>query len=677
MQKRSQTGLSIIFLVICIIACITTVVAFQSIPSISSEPNMLLPLSVGLDILLITLYAMYVKHYISVSDDESQIERQAYTDAMTQVHNRAAFNLAAEQLGASASPKLTLIMADLNNLKQVNDTLGHMMGDKLICSLVNCLKQAFGSLGKIYRYGGDEFIILIEKADLEEVQAARTRFEQMILEHSMHGGLEIFVAVGLASRQNPQNATLHVMELLILADNAMYQYKAAQKAARAAYEPARHPILEQIDPTTGILSFPAFKTRLYSVLHSDTPVCPCIINFSINFFDSYSFSIGWSAGNQLLQQLTEFAMCLCEGKGFCAHAEGDSFWIYGDYPNISALTDRISQETNRLQAQMSDFVLYPSFGIYLISDRLTPVSDMCSRASNARISIKGQLDTLYHVYSPEDQQRHISNMRLASSLQRGLKSEEFLPYYQPRYSSDRSRIVGAEAVIRWLQPNQSLSHDDIMELAEKSGLILSLDWYMIRKICQFLKKQLEAGHRCLPVSVNFSRLHVYETDCVGRLCRLADEYDIPYELLDIEIARTSLDHNSLDLLPTLVSDIRKKGFSVQLNGINSYLMTLIPQHQVLVDAIIIDRTLIEVSDASNTNHTILSHAVTLCRELNTLTIVKGVETHEQLELLQRCSCEIVQGDVLSPALSGKDFAQLISRTHSGTPASVITKRAKK
>lgn len=621
--------------------------------------NYPLVLSLGIDILLLFFYSALLKSHRDIVSHASLVEHQAYTDAMTQVKNRAAFNLEVDQLDAQAYPRLTLFMVDLNNLKQVNDTLGHPAGDKLICGLVTCLEKSLGTMGTIYRYGGDEFVVIIKDCSMDQVQSIREHFDQLVLQHGQNGGCEISVAVGIASRLEKQNSTLHVSELLHLADVAMYKIKARQKTTPATMPGMRHHWTEQIDAATGILTFSAFKARVYDALASAEVDFPCIVNFDLNFFDGYNNLFGWDAGNQLLQKLTSVAMNLCGKKGFCAHGDADSFWVFADTPDLDTLTQRITNETKRFQSQLGDCLLFPSYGIYCINEFMSPVSDMCSRATSAKKTIKGRFDVLYAVYSAEDHLRRIDNMKLTSYMKKGLDSNEFTAFYQPKFSSDGKRLVGAEALARWTREGEPLSSPaEFTRLFEQSGLILALDWYILEKTCIFLRKQLDKQRHCVPVSTNFSRLHVFEEDCVERLCKLVDGYRLPHSLIEIEITETAFVQNT-DLIVQFISRLRDAGFMVALDDFGDGLSSLGLLKSVNVDIIKIDRMLLKNLATDDMVGTVLNSIISLCQKLNIRTVLEGVETQAQFELLDHSACGILQGNYFSPAISETDFETLL------------------
>lgn len=638
-----------------------TILAFYLIPErASGHLNYTLVLSLGIDVLLLFFYSALLKSHVAIASHASRFEHQAYTDAMTQVKNRAAFNLEIEHLDSQTCPRLTLFMVDLNNLKQVNDTLGHPTGDKLICDLVNCLEGAFGGLGNIYRYGGDEFVVIIKDASMEDVTRARERFDQLVLQHAQRGGCEISVAVGMSSRMDAQYDKLHVSELLHLADMAMYRLKARQKNAPATMPGMRHHWMEQIDAATGILTFTAFKARVYEALAAAENEFPCIVNFDLNFFDGYNNLFGWDAGNQLLQKLTAMAMNLCGKKGFCAHGDADSFWVFADAPDLETLTRRITDETKRFQNQLGDCLLFPSFGIYCINEFMSPVSDMCSRATSAKKTIKGHFDVLYAVYNAEEHLRRIDNMKLTSYMHKGLDSDEFTAFYQPKFSPDGKHLMGAEALVRWSRASGlSASPAEFTELFEQSGLILAMDWYMLEQTCIFLRRQLDNRKRCVPISTNFSRLHVYEEDCVDRMRRLVNSYHLPHNLIEIEFTETALVQNSKRMLH-LISQLRQEDFIVTLDDFGNGLSSLGILNTLSVDVIKVDRALLWNSTSGDLDTSVLEFVLSLCRHLNIHTVVEGVETKAQFDMLGRSECDMLQGNFLAPAMSEADFETVLA-----------------
>ena len=423
----------------------------------------------------------------------------------------------------------------------------------------------------------------------------------------------------------------------------------------------RHHWMEQIDAATGILTFSAFKARVYEALAAAENVFPCIVNFDLNFFDGYNSLFGWDAGNQLLQKLTALAMNLCGKKGFCAHGDADSFWVFADAPDLDTLTRRITDETKRFQSNLGDCLLFPSFGIYCINEHMSPVSDMCSRATSAKKTIKGHFDVLYSVYNAEDHLQRIDNMKLTSYMQKGLDSNEFVAFFQPKFSPDGKHLMGAEALVRWARASGiSASPAEFTELFEQSGLILALDWYMLEQTCIFLRRQLDNRKKCVPISTNFSRLHVYEEDCVERIRRLVNSYHLPHNLIEIEFTETALVQSSKRMLH-LIAELRKEDFIVTLDDFGNGLSSLSMLNTLSVDVIKVDRALLWNSTKGDLDPSVLNFVLSLCKHLNIHTVVEGVETKAQFDILGSSECDVLQGNFLAPAMSETDFEAVLSQ----------------
>lgn len=669
MRKRSRIILySMIPVTGIIVSCVLLVLAEMNAIPAASQMKTIVILNIIFDFILLFGFAAFLRLYILSSDHATKYEHQAYTDAMTQVKNRSAFDLVIETLGPELCPNLTLIMTDLNTLKQVNDTMGHLAGDKMICSLVHYLEQSFGSIGSIYRFGGDEFVIVIENSPIKTVQESRAHFDQLIHEHGSRGGLNISVAIGIASRQEPLNNGLPTAELLRLADLAMYQHKATQKHILNSSQPARYQSADQIDAVTGILTFSAFKTRVYEALAHNTVNYPYLVNFDLNFFDGYNTLFGWEAGNRVLQKLTILAFNLCGKNGFCGHGDADTFWVFADHQDLDTLIRKITDETRHFQDQLGDFLLFPSFGIYSINNCISPVSDMCSHAINAKRKIKGRLDTLYSVYTAEDQQIQIDSLNMTASLRHALEKGDFLPFFQPKFSHDGTQIIGAEALARWRQEDGSFNTpNEFRELYEKSGLILSLDWHILKKTCAFLRSQLDAGRKCVPISVNFSRLHVYEEKCAVKICRMVDDYALPHDLIEIELTETALVQR-IEPLAALISSIRANGFSVALDNFGRGFSSLGLLKSIVVDTVKIDSSLTAPSGSGERDHAVVSHLVSLCHKLGIRTVAEGIETETQRCLMGKYDFDMLQGTHLSHVVPAEEFERLLGGADDGQSA---------
>lgn len=620
-------------------------------------------LMLGIDALVVTFHMAIVRRATLESEEARTFRRQAYTDAMTGAHNRAAFEMRADGSARPARNPLALFMVDLNNLKAVNDSLGHETGDLLIRSLVGALREAFGDEGEIYRYGGDEFVVLMEDADEARARAAQARLAEVIAARNRRGGIAVDVAVGHAVAH--VNGGEAVRALLHRADEAMYAAKQRLKAEGAPPAMEGGDLRAQVDPLTGLMTFGAFRQRLLERLGDGGRLA--VVSFDVNRFDGYNRLFGWAAGDALLKRLGAMALALCGADGFCAHGYADSFWVLTGFDAPEALYRRIRAQAQRLNGDLGDVRLFLSFGIYVIDDPGLTVSEMCHRAVLAKRAIKGRFDQLISLYDDAGHARQTAHAGLLTYMQAGLAKEEFVPYYQPQWSPDGAKVVGAEALVRWQRPGGFvMPASEFVELFEKSGLMLSLDRYMFERVVRAQRERLDRGLPCPRVAVNLSRLHAFTPGAAERMRAVLDRLQVPPELICVELTETAF-AGELDRMSAFVDELRAQDLRVAMDDFGAGLSSLAQLSRLHVDTVKFDRTFLLESFASPFGRTLIESMLQLCRRNGIYTIVEGVERPEQQAFLRKAGCDALQGDLLSPPLPAAKYDALLLAPRAGNP----------
>lgn len=344
--------------------------------------------TLGLDFLVITVYISLL--HMSVSGHQLQtlanhLQEEVYLDKMTGLHNRTAFEARVSELHNQTESILSLFMIDLNNLKIVNDTMGHRWGDTLICALSNCLKAAFNENGEIYRYGGDEFVVICPDCDAEMAILLHAKLRNELESTRKRGQCLIDVAIGYAVRDSENHPGMPFSLLLKLADSDMYEVKRREKTSDLRYMDVQEQFwMNRIDPATGLMTFSAFRQRMQSHLYDFPQHKWAVLNFDVAGFSSYNACFGWDAGDLLLKKIADLTLMLCCKDGFCAHGEADNFWILVNYDNPENVSERLELGKNQFKQLVGDINLQLRIGIYPIDDLNLHVGEMCSRANADR-----------------------------------------------------------------------------------------------------------------------------------------------------------------------------------------------------------------------------------------------------------------------------------------------------
>lgn len=250
---------------------------------------------------------------------------------------------------------------------------------------------------------------------------------------------------------------------------------------------------------------------------------------------------------------------------------------------------------------------------------------------------------------------------LIPKIEEALKNCEFQAFYQPQYNSVTGKLVSAEALARWIKPDGTLvSPMDFIPVAEKTDLILKIDWYILNEVCTFIKKRRENKHRCVAIAVNFSRKHVTEENFRQKLCELVDGYGIPRNLIEVELTESALMRDS-EAIIKFVSDIRNEGFNVAIDDFGSGLSSLSLVKDISANVLKINRSLLSGNCENEKERIVLESIFAFAHRLKLTTIAEGVETIEQLGFLRTCDCSLIQGFLFAKPMPADEFGDACSQ----------------
>ncbi|SFG44566.1 EAL domain-containing protein [Oribacterium sp. WCC10] len=231
---------------------------------------------------------------------------------------------------------------------------------------------------------------------------------------------------------------------------------------------------------------------------------------------------------------------------------------------------------------------------------------------------------------------------IIEKIEKAIENKELKAFYQPQYDAITGRIVGAEALVRWIKDDgEVIMPDSFIPELEKTEAVNVLDWYMAEETCKTVSELRSQGVK-ISISSNFSRWHINEKCFVEKLTAIADRYQVPYKYLEVEITESALISESAKIIEW-VKEIRKAGFSVAIDDFGSGLSSLQFVKDIPADVLKIDRSLLSSNCSSEKERIVLESIFYFAKRLNMQTIAEGVETQEQLGFLRTCSCNRIQG----------------------------------
>ncbi len=244
----------------------------------------------------------------------------------------------------------------------------------------------------------------------------------------------------------------------------------------------------------------------------------------------------------------------------------------------------------------------------------------------------------------------------AEEIKAALERGELCVYYQPQYVTMTNRLKSAEALVRWIRPDGTvIMPSEFIPTAEESDLIMDIDWFVTEHVCKTLVRQNMMPQ--FPVSVNFSRRHIREANFAEKLSAMADRYDLPHPLIEIEITESAMVDEESKFSDWILS-IREAGFTVAIDDFGSGLSSLQFVKDVPADVLKLDKSLLSRNCEDEKERIVLESIFSFAHRLHMKTVAEGVETKEQLAFLRSCDCSKIQGYLLARPMPEDDYLAL-------------------
>lgn len=403
-----------------------------------------------------------------------------------------------------------------------------------------------------------------------------------------------------------------------------------------------------------------FRRNVNNLLFSSTKEIG-FIQFDIRKFKIVNDLYGENFGDQILdfikRQLTES----CGEEQYFVNLRSDVFMVVTEYEKEEELVEFIKLLDSKISSY-KDVKLQMSYGIYTVEDKRMELRQMEDRAAMARKAAKGNILTNILFYKEQFKESLYNRKFIEENMQAAISERQFLMYLQPKYSIAKNEIIGAEALVRWRHPERGMIFpNEFIPVIEENGFIKKVDYYIWEEACRFIKKCEEAGIQSCPVSVNVSRVHLRDNECVQVLSDMIDEYHITKGLLELEITETADDQQvSLKAL-----ELKEEGFTLLMDDFGSGYSSLNILLETPFDVIKLDKKFMENMMVSGKGRLILEQVVSMANKLDLGLLAEGVETKEQIELLQSIGCDQVQGYYYAKPMPEEDFYALLEKQFAG------------
>ena len=387
-----------------------------------------------------------------------------------------------------------------------------------------------------------------------------------------------------------------------------------------------------------------------------------VLFFNVKNFKAVNELFGVESGDVVLQNIFRTLTHSKLSPVITARVESDHFVCLVENKNLD-FEELTSVCDNKFVKDGKCMNLIIRCGIFYVEEKPMKISGMIDRAKLAKRYITDEYVQPYMVYDHSMQVSYIDKAKLAGELQEGIAKEQFKVYYQPVIDTKTGKIASAEALIRWIHPDKGfISPALFIPALEENGHISELDFYVLKKVWQFINDRCENNKFVVPISVNLSWMDFYDEIMMEKILKEMDRFreNGREHMARFEITETSyaaLRENRSGILESL----RIKNAKILLDDFGSGFSSFGMLQDYDFDILKIDMSFIRKIGENPKTKSIVHSIIGMAHEIGIKTVAEGVETEEQVSFLRQSGCDYIQGYYYSKPLPEEEFVEFLEK----------------
>lgn len=442
--------------------------------------------------------------------------------------------------------------------------------------------------------------------------------------------------------------------------------------------------MSEVDPLTDLPNRLWFKKALTGRLAAKpaNKKMSALMLINIDRFKGINDSLGPEHGDEVLRQFSErLVRSYRDGekqpwfskeqtgasKPTVARLDGDRFVALLPWTIGIELEGVLESTTRALTTELASpfnvagqaIYLSVSIGVSIIGSGADTVESLINNAETALRHTHRSTDSTFAIYSDHMDAKAREQLSIENGLRTAVEKEEIFVVYQPKVNVATNQIAGAEALVRWLHPDLGLvSPVNFIELAENSGMIVSIGEWVMRESCRQAKEWQEAGYADFKIAVNVSIRQMHEPDFLDVVqCALADS-GLPPGSLIVEITENMIMENAESNTVTLQA-LKNLGVKISIDDFGTGYSSLSYLQRFPLDQLKIDQSFIREIRSQKEPVPIVKAVISLAHDLGLNVVAEGVETYDQLHHIKALNCEEFQGYLCSKPIPAPDFFLLL------------------
>jgi diguanylate cyclase (GGDEF)-like protein/PAS domain S-box-containing protein len=424
--------------------------------------------------------------------------------------------------------------------------------------------------------------------------------------------------------------------------------------------------LSNTDPLTDLPNRSFFQASHSNIVRRDTQ--HALICLDMDNFKKINDSLGHQTGDVLIKQIAKRLQKMAGTKATCYRLGGDEFSILidnsTDIHHITHFAQTILDNMARpFIINKQDFVLGASLGIaFYPEDGRTP-QELLKNADTAMYFAKNAGGNKYQFFSGEMNQNAVRQLQIENLIRHGLKEDLFTVFYQPKVDIASGKLVSMEALVRYEDPEKGLvSPAQFIPLAEQTGQIIEIGEVVLRKACEDTKRWVDAGLFTGRVAVNIAARQFEIPDLDERIMNILQKSGLSALHLECEITESTLMQSPENAL-RMMQRLRERGIHLALDDFGTGYSSLAYLKRFPINTLKIDKAFIDDIATSAEDRHMAQAIITIAHNLGLKVVAEGVEHENQLSILRRYKCEMLQGYLYSKPLNAVRFERLLKENY--------------
>ncbi len=426
--------------------------------------------------------------------------------------------------------------------------------------------------------------------------------------------------------------------------------------------------LANYDRLTGLANRNLFRDRLHAAVlrarEQDRPLA--LLYIDLDRFRTINDSLGHELGDELLRKVGERLSNAAIAADTLARIGSDEFTLIVDQnvtrQGLESIGDRIIEDLRRpFRIGEHELLLGVSIGVSLFPEHGRELQILMNHADLALQQAKRMGGNTLRFFSSDVRIVSVDQVNLESALRKAIFRDEFVVYYQPKLCLKQNKIVGTEALVRWLHPTMGLlGPGQFIPLAEEAGLISAIGEIVLDKACRQAKTWQDMGLGNIRTSVNVVAQQLHRGNLLEILDRVLLNTGLDAELLELEITESSLMEDR-DQVQRILEEVRGRGVLIALDDFGTGYSSLSYLKRFPIDILKIDQSFIYEIGHNENDEAIVRAIFAMARTLGLKVVAEGVENQQHLDFLAAQDCDLVQGFFISRPIPADELTQLLQK----------------